>query len=132
MLTMNRRYNLTNPNQTLVKKVLTVCSAGLLRSPTLANVLHKEYGYNTRSAGANKEYALVIADEALLTWADEIVCVESEVFGLLCTEENLPILADKRVLVLDVPDMYQWGDPELERIALKQYDDADVMEVAYA
>lgn len=132
MLTMNRRYNLTNHNQTLVKKVLTVCSAGLLRSPTLANVLHKEYGYNTRSAGANKEYALVIADEALLTWADEIVCVESEVFELLCTEENLPILEDKRVLVLNVPDMYQWGDPELERIALKQYDDADIMEVVHA
>ena len=131
MLTMNRRYNLTNPNQTMAKKVLTVCSAGLLRSPTLANVLHKEYGHNTRSAGANSEYALVIADEALLTWADEIVCVEGEVFKMLCTEENLPILAEKRVLVLNVPDMYQWGDPELERIALKQYDDADIMEVAY-
>lgn len=45
----NQLANVGNRFQTKTKKVLCVCSAGLLRSPTLANVLNLKYGFNTRA-----------------------------------------------------------------------------------
>jgi len=44
--TRNQLYNVKNSSQGSTKKVLTVCSAGLLRSATLQNMLIREYGYN--------------------------------------------------------------------------------------
>lgn len=72
----NRIDNCHNGYQGTAKKVLCVCSAGLLRSPTAAWVLGQEpFSYNTRSAGCIKEYALILVDEVLLEWADEVVCM---------------------------------------------------------
>jgi predicted protein tyrosine phosphatase len=74
---MNRLGNCTNPYQGNTKKVLCVCSAGLLRSPTAAVVLSQEpFNYNTRAAGISTDYALVQVDDVLVTWADEIVCMD--------------------------------------------------------
>ena len=90
----NRRWNCHNPNQGKAKKVLCVCSAGLLRSPTCANILHKEYGYNTWACGLDSYYALIPIDDVLVEWADEIVCMdkyqESEILRLYKT--NTPIV----------------------------------------
>lgn len=127
MSTFNRLYNCTNPHQTRVKKVLCLCSAGLLRSPTAANVLHQEHGYNTRAAGVTKDFALVYADEVLVQWADEIVCVEHSVHHTLAQEQDL---TGKRVIVLDIPDQYEWNDHELRSLIAKQYKDAAIMERA--
>ncbi len=40
MINRNRWGNIDNPYQGSAKKVLCVCSAGMLRSPTAANVLY--------------------------------------------------------------------------------------------
>lgn len=78
-LLMNRIANSTNQFQGSYKRVLCVCSAGLLRSPTTALVLSQPpYNYNTRAAGLTKEFALVPVDPVLLHWADEVVCMNSE------------------------------------------------------
>ena len=63
-------YN--NPAQGTAKRLLFVCSAGLLRSPTAATVASK-LGYNTRSCGSNKYYALIPFSENLATWANLII-----------------------------------------------------------
>ena len=76
--TRNQLSNVSNYFQGNAKKVLCVCSAGLLRSPTVANVLHQELGYNTRAVGTAKEYALIPITEALVAWADEIVFVDED------------------------------------------------------
>lgn len=130
MAYMNRIGNARNPFQGDAKKVLCVCSAGLLRSPTAANVLHKEYGYNTRACGVTTNFALIPLDAVLLHWADEIVFVEQEVYDM-AWDDYKDILKDKRNIVLAVPDMYNWGDSELEAIIKKQYDDAVIMEKAH-
>lgn len=119
----NRLHNCKNPHQTEAKRVLCVCSAGLLRSPTTANVLHREYGYNTRAAGASEDYALIPLDDVLIEWADEIVCVEPRVWKLV--QRVYPHVAPK-VVVLNIPDMYEWGNPELEQIIKEQYQEAEV------
>jgi predicted protein tyrosine phosphatase len=73
-ISRNRLYNVHNPHQNFdkYKRVLCVCSAGLLRSPTMARVLQEEYGYNTRAAGVDFDFALVPMDWALVEWAQEI------------------------------------------------------------
>ena len=55
--TRNQLYNVNNASQGNTNKVLTVCSAGLLRSATLQNMLIREYGYNARNCGTVESYA---------------------------------------------------------------------------
>jgi predicted protein tyrosine phosphatase len=119
----NRIGNASNRFQGTTKKVLCVCSAGLLRSPTMAVVLSQEpYNYNTRAAGLSKEYALIPVDEVLLHWADEIVCAESwmaqEIEGMLTTFG----LQHKDLIALDIPDQYEYRHPELIKMIKEKYD----------
>lgn len=118
MNTRNRLVNASNKYQTNAKRVLCLCSAGLLRSPTTANLLHQEFGYNTRAAGVHAEFALVPVDEVLLAWADEIVCVEQSVAQQLA--HNFDV-SKRHVVVLDIPDNYEWNDPHLRACIKQQY-----------
>ena len=118
---MNRMGNAKNEYQTDVKKVLCICSAGLLRSPTMAVVLSQEpYNYNTRAAGIVEEYALVPVDEVLIHWADEIVCVEPRIETLLRDEFDVN---DKNIVTLDLPDMFEYRNPVLVELIKEQYGD---------
>jgi predicted protein tyrosine phosphatase len=78
MSLMNRLGNAKNEYQTKVKKVLCVCSAGMLRSPTLANVLHEKFGYNTRAVGYSPHFALVPLDQVHLKWAPMRSCLSKK------------------------------------------------------
>lgn len=119
----NRIHNLSNPYQGSSKKVLCLCSAGLLRSPTAANVLHKEFGYNTRAAGTVESYALILADKYLLMWADEVVCMSSNQYNYV--ERELEALSiTKIVLNLNTPDDYAYMDETLQGIILNNYKEA--------
>lgn len=116
--TMNRLANATNPYQGKTKKVLCLCSAGLLRSPTAAFVLSIDpFNYNTRAAGVTEEYALIPVDDVLLNWADEIVVMEPWMSGYV--GDHL----DKTV-ILNVKDTYAYRDPELIKEIIKQYNES--------
>lgn len=118
--TRNQLYNVNNASQGETKKVLTVCSAGLLRSATLQNMLIREYGYNVRNCGTVESYALIPISEALVKWADEIVFVNDENYQHVKKElEQLNLL--KKCYVLDIPDMYEFNNPELLKICKEQY-----------
>lgn len=122
----NRLYNVGNPYQGDYKRVLCVCSAGLLRSPTAAVVLSQEpYNYNTRAVGIETEHALVPVDTALLKWADEIVVMTPE------HKDRIEYMLDKflkndthpkEVVLLDIPDSYAYRDPELIKLIKERYD----------
>lgn len=113
----NRIWNTRNPYQGEAKKVLCVCSAGLLRSPTTANVLHKELGYNTRAVGIDIGHALVPIDEVLVAWADEIVCMEERHARYITDNFKNP----PPIITLNVPDTYSYMDEELQRLVLEAY-----------
>ena len=119
MTTMNRLHNSRNPFQGTNPKVLCVCSAGLLRSPTLAVVLASK-GFNTRAAGIVDDYALVPVDEVLVQWADKILCVEDSVYHQLC--HKFPG-ADVKAKALGIPDCYAYMDPKLVKSIEAQLDD---------
>lgn len=107
---MNAMHNAHNPNQGDTKRILCVCSAGLLRSPTLAGELYKR-GYNTRAAGVH-DYALIPIDEVLLHWADEIIFVQH---GLMKYMEGIDKF-EGTIIELKIPDQYQWRHPTLVKI----------------
>lgn len=117
-MNLNALHNVKNPYQGNTKKVLCVCSAGLLRSPTAAKVLYDEYGYNTRACGVNEEYALIPLTELLLAWADEIVFMNHE--HLEEAEEKFGKITTN-LLVLEIPDKYPYMDPELQELIFERY-----------
>ena len=111
----NRLHNCTNPYQGDTKKVLCVCSAGLLRSPTAAVVLNREYGYNTRACGIEPSFALIPFDEVLAHWADEIVVMEPYQVGLV------PERYKDKVLCLNIRDSFEYMNEELQRQIKEKY-----------
>lgn len=120
---MNRLANVKNPFQGKTKRVLCVCSAGLLRSPTAAVVLSQSpYEFNTRAAGVNKEYALIPIDGALLFWADEIVAMEEE-HGQLLKQMLEKEKIEKPILVLDIPDIFAYKDQKLVELITARYEE---------
>jgi len=106
-------YN--NPYQGTDKKLLFVCSAGLLRSATAANLYAKK-GYNTRNCGSH-EYALIPLSVNLIAWADTIYFVnkENEVVASQTFKDSTywgqVMLAKSKVL--DIPDNFSYNDPTL-------------------
>lgn len=112
----NRLGNCHNPYQGKSKRVLTICSAGLLRSPTAAWVLSNEpWSFNTRSCGYNDEYALILVDQVLLEWADEIVVMD-EIQQFHVNNMLSRFDYDKPVHNLNIEDDYSFRDPELVEI----------------
>ena len=116
MINLNRLANAHNKFQGKAKRILAVCSAGMLRSPTIAWVLSNDpYNFNTRAAGISPEYALIPVDEVLIEWADEIVCAERDHADEL---ERL-FKTDKPVRVLHIPDNFEFRNQELIRLVEK-------------
>lgn len=118
MTLMNRLGVAGNPYQGDIKRVLTVCSGGVLRSPTAAEVLHQQYGYNTRSAGLNEDFALIIVDEVLIAWAQEIVCMTEEHVAALLVKFDA---TSKDLVNLRIQDNYAFRDPELIDLIKERY-----------
>jgi len=122
MSRMNRLANTQNEYQNFdkYKRVLCVCSAGVLRSPTAALVLSQEpFNFNTRAAGTSTEFALVIIDEFLIEWADEIVCMDEkqkDVINFLIHQDD-----PTPVYVLNIPDNYNYRNPELMKLIAERY-----------
>lgn len=113
MRMMNRLANCHNRFQGEAKKVLCVCSAGLLRSPTAAWVLsNPPFNFNTRAVGCSEEYALIPVDDVLLTWADEIVAMEPWHRDVILTRLS-KLKMTKPVRCLDIPDSFERMHPEL-------------------
>ena len=130
MIKRNQLGVLFNAYQGKHKKVLTVCSAGCLRSPTAAHLLSSEpWNFNTRCAGTSKEYAIIALDEALIVWADVILCMDSDqqyvinqMHNKLAEEASAMFEYDyKAVINLEIEDDYAYRDPKLVEIMLAKF-----------
>lgn len=112
----------SNPYQGKDKKVVFVCSMGILRSATAARIYaHK---YNTRSAGTWQD-ALIPLTDTLIAWADEIVFVNKHNYEQVerCFKEHGSSIHDvANVKVLDIPDSYEHMHPELIKAFEEQYE----------
>ena len=114
----NALWNCKNPHQGKYKRVLTICSAGLLRSPTIAWYIQSVSDYNCRAAGMH-DYALVQVDDVLLEWADLIICTDEDKYITLMNQYEDRI-GDKPVLNFNIPDIYEYKNPDLIKIIEEQ------------
>lgn len=118
----NQVANAKNPYQGDATKALCVCSAGLLRSPSIAKFL-TGLGYNTRAAGTSQDYALVPLSTALITWADEIHVVQEQEGVVRAALDEHGVTCP--VYVYDIPDMHGTFSPELMEIIEHEFSALD-------
>ena len=110
-----------NPYQSKDKRVLFVCSMGILRSATAARIYARKY--NTRSAGTYPD-ALVPLTGLLLEWADQVVFVNEENYQSTVkklSQTDFERLSPK-FRVLDIPDQYEHMDARLIDAFEQQYE----------
>lgn len=91
--------------------LLFICSRNQWRSPTAERIWFKQNRINARSAGTSRaaKRRVTLAD---ITWADLIFVMEEKHKSRLIAEFRQD-LRHKDIHVLDIPDDYQFMDPEL-------------------
>ena len=89
-------------------KVLFICNQNLNRSTTAEEIFRYNFE-EARSAGLYNAKP-VTAEE--LEWADVIVVMEDR-HRTEISERFPKIYLKKRILSLNIPDIYQWHQPEL-------------------
>jgi predicted protein tyrosine phosphatase len=92
-------------------RALFVCSKNRLRSPTAEEVFSKLPGIECASAGTD-EMANVPLDPELIEWADTIYAMEASHRHKI-TKKFKKYLASKRIVVLNIPDEYEFMQPAL-------------------
>ena len=131
MIKRNQLGVVFNAYQGKHKKVLTVCSAGCLRSPTAAHILSSHpWNFNTRCAGTSAEYAIIPVTEALIAWADVILCMDSDQQKYINDMQN-KLFNDinnwtydfnfKQVINLEIEDDFEYRSPLLINIMTEKF-----------
>ena len=93
------------------RNYLFVCSQNKLRSPTAEHIFAEVEGINTLSAGTNSDADEPLTDD-LVAWADFIFLMESTHRNML-RKRHARALDKQRVIVLGIPDEYDYMAPEL-------------------
>ncbi|MCH7568239.1 MAG: phosphotyrosine protein phosphatase [Nanoarchaeota archaeon] len=103
------------------KNFLFICTANEQRSPTAEGLFKNNKQYLAKSCGIHPLAAKPITKEAIL-WADIIFCMEDIHKQYII--QNFPNTSqDKKIVVLNIPDIYIKNDPELVRILMKKLKD---------
>ena len=98
----------------MTRNVLFICSRNRLRSPTAEQVFANRPGIETSSAGLNNDAENPVTPE-ILRWADLIFVMERAHRNKLSARFK-PHLGRARVICLEIPDEYEFMDPELIRV----------------
>jgi len=92
-------------------KLLFVCSRNQWRSPTAEALFREHPVYAARSAGTENNARLKLT-AGHVGWADLIFCMEKK-HAARIEERFSAELADKPLLVLRIPDNFEFMDPAL-------------------
>lgn len=93
------------------KRILFLCSQNKLRSPTAEAIFADHPKIEVDSAGLNHDAEIPLSEEQV-EWADLIIVME-KVHRDRLNRKFKKVLAGKRVAVLNIPDDYDYMDPEL-------------------
>jgi len=99
-------------------RLLFLCSKNKLRSPTAECVFTDHPNLEVDSAGLSKDAEIRLSDEQIL-WADLIFVMEKAHRSKL-NQKYGHVLKGKKVVVLGIPDNYQFMDEELIAILRKK------------
>jgi predicted protein tyrosine phosphatase len=101
-------------------KLLFICSANMLRSPTAEAVFSHYEGIEATSAGTNADAETPVSAD-LIEWADVVVAMEQHHAQFL-QERFGYLLRRRRVAVLGIPDRYEFMAPELVQLLKDKVD----------
>lgn len=96
-----------------IRTVLFVCSQNRLRRPTAEQLFSHRENLEVHSAGTNHDAENPTTE--LVAWADVIFVMEKAHRSKL-QRRFRAALAGKRVICLDIPDDYEFMQPELVRL----------------
>lgn len=99
-------------------RILFLCSKNKLRSPTAECVFAEYQGLEVDSAGLNKDAEIRLSDEQVL-WADLIFVMET-IHRTKLNRNYRHVLRGKKVVVLRIPDNYEFMDEELVALLKKE------------
>lgn len=91
--------------------ILFICSMNKWRSPTGEAIFRRHDGLNTRSAGTSRKARRQVSVTDI-RWAD-LICVMEEKHLSRLRADFRGEVKHKAIHVLDIPDDYQFMDPEL-------------------
>ncbi len=91
--------------------LLFVCSENRLRSPTAEAVFSKYPGVQAIGAGTNTDAATPLSGD-LIEWADMVFVMENSHRNKIAKKYR-ELLKNKRLVCLDIPDIYDRMQPEL-------------------
>ena len=94
-----------------MKKLLFVCSENKLRSPTAEAIFSKFSGVQAIGCGTNSDAVTSLSGD-LIEWADVILVMEHSHKSKV-SKKYKELLKDKRLVCLDIPDNYEFMQPEL-------------------
>lgn len=97
-----------------MKRLLFICSQNRLRSPTAEQVFATWPNAETDSAGLKPDANVHLSTEQI-AWATHIVVMEKAHQRKL-TRDYASHLKGKRIICLDIPDEYDYMQPELIRL----------------
>jgi predicted protein tyrosine phosphatase len=92
-------------------RVLFLCAQNKIRSPTAERVFDGRPGLEVESAGVNSDAQVPVTPE-LIAWAELIFVMEKKHLNKLAKRFR-PHLRAKRVICLNIPDDYEFMQPEL-------------------
>jgi predicted protein tyrosine phosphatase len=92
-------------------KVLFVCEANRLRSPTAEAIFTGRPYLDVKSAGLAKQATVPLSSE-LLEWADLIFVMEKRHRNII-QSKFIEVYQRKRIICLYIPDDFEFMDPEL-------------------
>ena len=101
-----------------MKKLLFVCGKNRLRSPTAEAIFSEYAGLETQSAGVDREAEILVSNE-LIEWANIIFVMENSQRKKLSNQFQ-PWLKNKRIICLDIPDKYEYMEPDLVELLKKK------------
>jgi predicted protein tyrosine phosphatase len=97
-----------------MKRALFICSQNRLRSPTAEQVFSSWPGVETDSAGLNADATVILSTEQI-EWASLIFVMEKSHKNKL-SKKFRSHFKNKRIICLDIPDEYEFMQPELIRL----------------
>ncbi len=101
-----------------MKKLLFICSKNRWRSPTAEAVFCEFEGLEADSAGLERDAEMPLCSEAI-EQADIIFVMERSHRQKL-SQMFQPWLKNKRVICLDIPDVYEYMEPALIELLKKK------------
>ena len=92
-------------------RLLFVCSQNRLRSPTAQQVFAAHPGIEALSAGTDSDAETPLSGD-LIEWADVVLVMEKSHRNKV-SRKFRELLRGKRLVVLGIPDVYAYMQPEL-------------------